>query len=262
MYFTPFMLGKSGSVPVLDGLLLHFDATKPTYVYTDAGVTPVSASGQAVARWRSTMSNDFYQQAATPSNRPTFFTGGLNGKSYVNFDGVNDCMEMAWATKFATNAKSFFIVMTPLASTPTMAYPYFFSFGQATKGTQIYMYNNSPKYWEWSQGGWTVNFARSATSDYVQGTPKILIGRSAYPGSATGIKLWVSGNETHSQSSNSVINYGTPPRAVIGGEPDGNTTIRNKSNFSVYEFGFFNKFLTDTERTLLANYFRTKYAIL
>lgn len=262
MYFTPFMLGKSGSVPVLDGLLLHFDATKPTYVYTDAGITPVSASGQAVARWRSTMSNDYYQQAATPAYRPTFYTGGLNGKSYVSFDGVNDAMEMAWATKFATNSKSWFMVMTPLASNAGTSYPFFLSFGQATKGTSIYMYNNNPKYWEWSQGGWTINFVRSATSDYVQGTPKILIGRSSYPGSSTGIKLWTSGNATANQSSNPVIDYGTNPRAIIGGEPDGNTTIRNKSMMAMYEFGFYNKSLTDTETTLLSNYFRTKYGIL
>ncbi len=261
MYFTPFMLGKSGSVPVLDGLLLHFDATKPTYVYTDAGTIPVSASGQTVARWRSTMSNDFYYQVAAPLSRPTFLTGGLNGHSYVWFDGIQDCMEMAWNTKYATNSKSFFIVMTPLASNPGTAYPYFFSFGQATKGTQLYAYNNNPKYFEWAQGGWATNFVRSASPDYVQGTPKILIGRSSYPGSATGIKLWATGNETSNQSSNPVIDYGTPRRAIIGGEPDGNTSIRNKSNFAVYEFGFFNKYLTDTERTLLGNYFRTKYAL-
>lgn len=261
MYFTPFLIGKSGSVPVLDGLSLHFDATKPTYVYIDAGTTPVTAAGQTVARWRSTMSNDFYQQAATPASRPTFYTGGLNGKSYVHFDGVQDFMEMTWASKFATNSKSFFIVMTPLASNAGTAYPYYFSFGQATKGTQLYAYNNNPKYFEWAQGGWAANFVRSATSDFVQGTPKILIGRSSYPGSATGIKLWATGNETSNQSSNPIIDYGTPSRAILGAEPDGVSSIRNKSMFNVYEFGFFNKYLTDTERTLLGNYFRTKYAL-
>lgn len=261
MYYTPFMLQKSG-IPVSSNLLLHFDATNPIYVYTDAGVTPVSANGQSVARWRNTISNDYYQQAATPSNRPTFMTGGLNGKSYVLFDGVNDCMEMAWATKFATNAKSWFAVMTPLASNAGTTYPYFFSFGQATKGTGIYMYNSNPKYWEWSQGGWTIDFVRSATSSYVQGSPKILIGRSSYPRTSTGIKLWASGLETTNQSSNTPIDYGTPQRAIIGGEPDGNTSIRNKSNFAVYEFGFFDKSLSDTETALLYNFFRTKYGIL
>jgi hypothetical protein len=261
MYFTPFMLGKSG-IPVSSNLLLHYDATNPIYVYTDAGITPVSAGGQIVYRWKSTVSNDYYQQAATPSNRPTFYTGGVNGKSYVWFDGVNDCMEMLWNTKFATNAKSFFAVMTPLASNAGTAYPFFFSFGQATKGTDVYMYNNSPKYWEWSQGGWTIDYARSLTTSYVQGSPRILIGRSSYPRTSTGIKLWVSGSETANVSVNTPVDYGTPRRAIIGGEPDGNTTIRNKANFAVYEFGFFDRDLTNTETVLLSNFFRTKYGIL
>lgn len=260
MNHAVFIRGGVDGFPVSSGMIFHFDASSTNYLYTDAGTTNVTSNGQSIYRWKSKFSNNYFDQA-TLSSRPTYTTGGLNGKSYALFDGINDRMEMPWSSEFATNARSFFAVMTPGISNAGTTYPYFFSLGQATKGTQLYMYNNNPKYWEFSQGSWGVNYVDSSTSNYGDNVSKVLVGRSQSPTNPTGLRLWVSGTETTAASISGSVDYGTPPRAILGGEPDGTTSVRNISQMRMYEWGIFNRYISDSERDLIANYLRSKYSI-
>jgi hypothetical protein len=265
MNHAALMLGtsSSGSFPVGGGLLFHFDATVPTYMYIDAGTTLVSANGQRIHRWKSKNSTHFMDQS-TLSYKPLYTTtGGQNGKSFLYFDGLNDVMSMVWSTAFQTNARSFFLIAQPLGTQGTTSYPFFFGMGNGTNGTQYY-FSHGSAYYEFSQGSWTVDSVRSNT--YVQDSFRMHIGRSHSPFAPSGIKLRVtntSGVSTDNSDTppSGTVSYGSPSRVAFGARPSGASAHDFHGSFRVYEWGVYNRGISDTETNLLTSYFRTKYNV-
>ena len=72
------------SMPPRPKLVYHFSADSG--VYSDvAGTVPAVNNGDAVALWRN-QGNDENAVQNTAARRPTFKTGGLNGKPYLQCD--------------------------------------------------------------------------------------------------------------------------------------------------------------------------------
>jgi len=264
MNHAALMLGtsSSGSFPVGGGLLFHFDATIPTYMYIDAGSTLVSADGQRVHRWKSKNSVRYMDQATTTYKPLYTTTGGQNGKSFLYFDGSNDVMSMVWESAFSTTARSFFLIAQPVGTQGVTSYPFFFGMGNGTNGTQYY-FNNGSQYYEFSQGSWTIDSVRSNT--YVLNSFRMHFGRSHSPFAPNGIKLRVTNNlgvsVDNSDTPPSAPVYGSPQRVAFGARPSGASSHDFHGSFRVYEWGVYDRGISDNETNLLTQYFRTKYNV-
>lgn len=85
------LLAAGGSGPAAYSPAGWYDADDLATLFQDtAGTVPVTADGQSVARWNDKSGNGRDWTQATAANRPTYRTSG--GKSWVEFDGVNDWM--------------------------------------------------------------------------------------------------------------------------------------------------------------------------
>lgn len=80
--WTPLSLGAT-----LKG---WWDFSDPTALFTDAGVTQVSADGQAIYQANDKSGNSRHLTQATAGNRPLYKTGILNGLSVAQFGGATD----------------------------------------------------------------------------------------------------------------------------------------------------------------------------
>lgn len=75
-----------------------YDPSDITTLWQDtAGTTPVTATGQSVARIDDKSGNGNHATQATSGNRPTWEQDG-SGYYYLNFDGTNDQLEIATST--------------------------------------------------------------------------------------------------------------------------------------------------------------------
>ena len=59
-------------------------------LYKDAGITPVSADGDAVYQWNDLSGNNYHLIQVTLANRPTWKTGQINGQPTVRFNGSSN----------------------------------------------------------------------------------------------------------------------------------------------------------------------------
>jgi hypothetical protein len=231
-------------------------------MYTDAGTTLVSADGQRVHRWKSKNSVRYMDQATTTYKPLYTTTGGQNGKSFLYFDGSNDVMSMVWESAFATTARSFFLIAQPVGTQGTTSYPFFFGMGNGTNGTQYY-FSNSSAYYEFTQGSWTVDSVQNPS--YILNAFRMSIGRSISPYAANGIKLRVTNTSgvsvDVSDTPASLPTYGTPTRVSFGARPSGTSAHDFHGSFRVYEWGVYDRYLSDNENNLLTQYFRTKYNV-
>jgi len=69
---------------------LWLDGADADTLYTDAGVTKVSADGQAVYRWVDKSGNANHANQITAGSRPLYKTAIQNGRSVLRFDGGDD----------------------------------------------------------------------------------------------------------------------------------------------------------------------------
>jgi hypothetical protein len=78
------------TLPV-SGAALWLDASQQNTIFSDAGTTPVTTSGQSIYQWNDLSGNSRHAVQATSGNRPTWLppASGQNGLGAVSFNGVN-----------------------------------------------------------------------------------------------------------------------------------------------------------------------------
>ena len=76
------------TLPV-SGAALWLDASQQNTIFSDAGTTPVTTSGQSIYQWNDLSGNNRHAVQATSGNRPTWVppASGQNGFGVVNFTG-------------------------------------------------------------------------------------------------------------------------------------------------------------------------------
>ena len=87
------------TLPV-SGAALWLDASQQNTIFTDAGTTPVTTSGQSVYQWNDLSGNNRHAIQATSGNRPTWVppASGQNGLGVVGFNGSSSFVEGSWQT--------------------------------------------------------------------------------------------------------------------------------------------------------------------
>lgn len=77
-----------GTIPV-SGAALWLDSADQSTLFTDAGVTPVTANGQAIYQWSDKSGNNRHAAQTTIGNRPTWASpaNGINGLGVVATNG-------------------------------------------------------------------------------------------------------------------------------------------------------------------------------
>jgi hypothetical protein len=75
----------------LASLVAWWDFSDAAKLFTDAGVTPVSADGQSIYQANDKSPSGYHLTQATAGNRPTYKTNAINGLSVCRFaaDGIN-----------------------------------------------------------------------------------------------------------------------------------------------------------------------------
>jgi hypothetical protein len=84
----PDIYNPNTTLPVT-GAALWLDASQQNTLFTDAGTTPVTTSGQSVYQWNDLSGNNRHAIQATSGNRPTWSppASGINGLGAVAFNG-------------------------------------------------------------------------------------------------------------------------------------------------------------------------------
>ena len=94
--------GGGGIVTTLpvSGAALWLDGSQQNTIFSDAGTTPVTTSGQSVYQWNDLSGNNRHAIQATSGNRPTWVppASGQNGLGAVSFNGSSSFIEGSWQT--------------------------------------------------------------------------------------------------------------------------------------------------------------------
>ena len=93
----PNIYNPYASLPV-SGAALWLDASQQSSLYSDAGFTPVTTSGQSIYQWNDLSGNNRHAVQATSGNRPTWVppASGQNGLGVANFNGSNNFFVGQW----------------------------------------------------------------------------------------------------------------------------------------------------------------------
>jgi hypothetical protein len=80
------------------------DASQQNTLFTDAGTTPVTTSGQSVYQWNDLSGNNRHAIQATSGNRPTWTppASGQNGLGAMSFNGSSQWLDIAGFPSLAT----------------------------------------------------------------------------------------------------------------------------------------------------------------
>ena len=84
------------TLPV-SGAALWLDASQQNTIFSDAGTTPVTTSGQSIYQWNDLSGNNRHAVQATSGNRPTWVppASGQNGLGAVSFNGSSQWLDIA-----------------------------------------------------------------------------------------------------------------------------------------------------------------------
>ena len=92
----PNLYNPNTTLPV-SGAALWLDASQQSSLYSDAGFTPVTTSGQSIYQWNDLSGNNRHAVQATSGNRPTWVppASGQNGLGAVSFNGTSQRISTA-----------------------------------------------------------------------------------------------------------------------------------------------------------------------
>lgn len=95
------------TLPV-SGAALWLDASQQSTLFTDAGTTPVTTSGQSIYQWNDLSGNNRHAVQATSGNRPTWLppASGQNGLGVTSFNGSSSFFD----TSMSLNGLSSFSI--------------------------------------------------------------------------------------------------------------------------------------------------------
>jgi hypothetical protein len=103
----PDIYNPNTSLPV-SGAALWLDASQQNTIFTDAGTTPVTTSGQSIYQWNDLSGNNRHAIQATSGNRPTWVppASGQNGLGAISFNGSSSFFD----TSMSLNGLSSFSI--------------------------------------------------------------------------------------------------------------------------------------------------------
>jgi hypothetical protein len=105
------VIGASASPASVPGLMAWYDFSDASTLYKDAGVTLVTADGDAIYQANDKSGNSYHAVQATLANRPLYKTAIQNGRSVGRSDGTNDSLvTSAMAHNIGTGPYTLFVV--------------------------------------------------------------------------------------------------------------------------------------------------------
>lgn len=235
---------SSGKTPdQVAGLTGWWDASDATRLYTDAGVTLVSADGQTVYRMldKGGLAGNRYMEQATAADRMQYKVNRQNGLSGL-FSATSDTIACVLAiSNFITNANAFFVlVWKPIsivsAGQQILCDPSLFI--GITGGSA----NNQPVFKNWD-GNYDI-------------TPNV----TCTPATALVLCGWHTGGNVYIQK-----NAAAPSVAVASGNTTTLTGLltlfRTLASADFYELAVFNQPVSDADRSLLVSRLISKWGI-
>ena len=155
-----------------DNLILLLDPSKETY--TDNGTTPVSSDGDLVYRIDDQSATGENALQATLTNRPAWYESGQAQRPYIEFDGVDNFLEIADNAAHSPDDMSIYFVFRNDDITPTVYDTYFAKTDSVSwnDGYGTYM-NSSNDLISWFNA-YNINAVNNAEHDTDPSDPKIL----------------------------------------------------------------------------------------
>lgn len=238
------------TLPV-SGAALWLDASQQSTLFTDAGTTPVTTSGQSIYQWNDLSGNNRHAVQATSGNRPTWVppASGQNGLGAVGFNGATTFLSIADTAGLQFGTGDFTLFFAGVNSNVSRGSAYANTFiSKGYTNIEFYQYqgliqgyiggtSNSP-----TTGSGTV----SNNSSYV-----------AHMIRSSGSTYVAANNVSGTPVTNTANANGSGTNINIGSRSPFNTTLTYLG--SMYEILAFNRALSPTEITSVQSYLKTKW---
>jgi hypothetical protein len=242
--------------PITANLLYHLDASTNDNVYNDAGVTKCT-NGDTVQQWNSSNNSRFAQQL-TSSEKPTFRTGGQNGKSYIEFvASPNEWLYIdTWESAYESDNYTIYVVWEAVGTNSGETYPFIMSIGRAPSTALSQYFTSSSNEYEFAFTSWTGDYFDNA--DYADNTVQAYCHRVE---AGVGQNLLVNDGEETTGTAEESPNYGSSNQRVAIACSWSGTSDARHTNMELYELLAYDSTHSDADRTLTMNYLNTKYNI-
>jgi hypothetical protein len=238
------------TLPV-SGAALWLDASQQNTIFSDAGTTPVTTSGQSIYQWNDLSGNNRHAVQATSGNRPTWVppASGQNGLGVVGFNGATTFLSIADTAGLQFGTGDFTLFFAGVNSDVSRGSAYANTFiSKGYTNIEFYQYqgliqgyiggtSNSP-----TTGSGTV----SNNSSYV-----------AHMIRSSGSTYVAANNVSGTPVTNTANANGSGTNINIGSRSPFNTTLTYLG--SMYEILAFNRALSPTEITSVQSYLKTKW---
>jgi hypothetical protein len=132
----PDIYNPNTTLPVT-GAALWLDASQQNTLFTDAGTTPVTTSGQSIYQWNDLSGNNRHAIQATSGNRPTWTppASGQNGLGCSRFSSSSQ-----WMTNTSLSLPQPFTVFARIRNNSSQAYPVVFDFSPTATGSRAILF--------------------------------------------------------------------------------------------------------------------------
>lgn len=155
-----------------DNLILLLDPSKETY--TDNGTTPVSSDGDLVYRLDDISPTAENALQASSTNRPSWYESGQGQRPYVEFDGVDNYMEVAANAAHAPDDMTVYFVFRNDDVTPSIYDTYFMKSAGVSWNDGYGAWMNSSNELRTFVNNYSTNNVTNAELDTNPSDPKIL----------------------------------------------------------------------------------------
>lgn len=255
------MMNVQGGLPYTTNLLWHFDASENTNIYTSTGGTTNPVNGGTVARWDAENDNTIRFQNTTASEQPTWNTGGLNGKSYIAFDGSNDTLQLLqWDSSYAPNRFTVFLVVSNYSDSDS--YPTFFSVGSGSGAGLNMYYINSTNNGEASYGSWISNEVTETNNSFSDGSSNIYRFRGGVDSFLNpDNEIKINNDSAFTGTAPTSNSFGSQNRAIFGAMISGSTGELYDADCRIYEVIYYSERVSAANCTLIQEYLNDKYNV-
>jgi PKD repeat protein len=209
-----------------------------------------------VYNWHNIIDTGIQFLQTSASSRPGKINNTLNGKTVLRFDGSNDFLSAGDTLDIGTQSRTFFVVGGKLASNSSGS---FFAKSRATNATNRYgLYSDNTGL------NFVYHDAVNKTILVNPAPPKLNILSSTVDRANQLFKLFANSQQigvTATGIQNASYNFNSASRLLVGAY--GNSNDNGETfllNGDIAEVIFYNKALTDPERTQVEQYLRFRYA--
>jgi hypothetical protein len=223
-----------------------------------ADATTFTTSGGVISQWNDKSGRGYNVTQGTSSNQPTYSTSmvSLNSNRYFNIPqaAINNATQYCYFMVFTPNSGSNWITTKQKDGADTM------NVWSMTYYTQnaILTGSNGYMYYRTGNGNTLTNSGVALTRSNMQ------IITMAYTTTTSTLSMFVNGSTLTASNGNFIIpNELAANRFSLGAQVDGAGTIYNSgvTNFNLYEFGFYNGFVSTDDRQTVEGYLAWKWGL-